>query len=290
MIFYDYSTLILLSAIITATAEFVALNESPQNFTSIELGLECPTESIGTRVNQIHWTVVPVEASVVTVSSQPAELVDAIVENGVLKFDYNDVSLSTHNEGTGVRIDVPSDQLEDVVAVGIGFAAQVLPGFLNLTSVIVQSSVSVLSFLSEGQVDFEGTGDKNVVHLAGNVESLTLSGNDNVVNVGGSIESGEVSGANALLNVAGAIGELTVSGTNTLVSAPSCDNVILSGASNYLCIEMPIQIDVTTIDDTSTEELRLWGREQLGAFGSRGKQYSFCYRLSSFSSFRLLEY
>ena len=220
-------------------AEFVALENSPQAFNTIQLGLLCPSDSFGKEVNRIAWTIIPVtgetstrsSSSATTISTQPANLVDAVVENGVLKFSYNSVSLMQHTtEGTGVKIYVPADQVYEITTIGAVFYAKVHTGFTSLKQITSKANAASLHFAWDNvaPVNFEASGSAVSATILGNVGFFNLSGNAHVVQILGNVKGGVISTNAAAITIDGIVQEqLTVSGYGNAITAADCSRIVI---------------------------------------------------------------
>lgn len=247
---------------------FEPFPDPPQEFSTIELGFACPSDSdfVG-RVTAIRWTIEPVKTDAVVISSSPPGLVDASATDDVLRFNYNSVSLSMHTAGAGVRVQVPEAQLEGIVgAFETSFNAQVLTGFTNLASIVIEAHDAILVvYLNNtdvGLIDFIDIGRSNDIIIGTNVDvEVRMSGNSSTVTVDGTITHGIVSGSNNLLWAGEAIEQLTVSGERNRIftddgAGPGCANVLFQEQNN-VCDLTSTEIPVPPSTVTSEQEIIL---------------------------------
>ena len=253
-----------------ATAEFAPLEDSPQSFDKIELGLVCPSNAGDELINQIAWTVEPVtDSNITTISTQPANLVNVTVEDGVLKFTYNSVSLTRYeNEGTGVKMQVPAGQISEILTKGSAFTAQVLSGFTSLKQITSNADAVALQFAWDNDsnssnstttstpVNFAGSGSATSVTLLGNVGTFELSGSAHSIQIQGNLQRGEISAnAVAVKLVDGSVQEqLIVSGTGTVITTNDCSQVSTPGIANVCNEEVGLTLDLPdSWSETSTQ-------------------------------------
>lgn len=227
-----------------AKSEFIPLNQSPQTFTKIELGMVCPPGSGNELVNQIAWTIVPVaEDSAITISTQPENLVDVSEEDGALKFRYNSVSLTRHEtEGTGVKIEVPADQINEILTIGSTYAVKMFPGFTNLKQVNANADGVVLQLEWDdtvAPVNFSGRGNAQRTTIWGNVGTFNLSGNAHAIQIDGNVQGGAISTNAAAITIDGTVQEqLTVGGFANAITTADCTRVSLQNPFSNICYEL----------------------------------------------------
>jgi len=242
----------------------------------------------------------------VTVETSPANLVTATNNKhggNNLSFEWNtDVSF-TATSGGGVRIGIPSDQLQRV-SVGEGHNAQIVDGFTTLRSLhawdgssvrasmmslssymyfptdlillnyggqmYVQTNIPVTDhYTDNGGQTWVETPSFNGFAVRDTGSQLNIKGDLDVSTRGGEIRGGLSDGAQ--LTLTGTITGTIQNEDNSTVNAPSCDNVISSDGST--CNAGPQSVDVD-VGDISQKSQILTGINTFGGEDSSSSPFS----------------
>lgn len=237
---------------------FVSLQNTPQEeFGSIDISIDNKLSSLWeqkanvTEVTWPVWTIEPYsETTGVIISSVPADLVKASVDEGVLVFDFNSVAFEGHEEA-GVRIQVPPGNIESI-SVGDRQNVQIMDGFTNLQSIGASAFSRLLATLNSSQ-------NKTIMTRASyNSEILLETENTYVdvsgfstVKVKGSVVGGNLEKASTLY-VQGPVNQLDVSGgSSAFVNDESgCENVKLQIDILDKCTTSSIPVNVAILNAT----------------------------------------
>jgi len=245
-----------------------------QSIDSISIDLSCDGKS---SVPNTMFTIFPsTGGNGVTVETSPANLVTVdLDEYGYFGFEWNTNISSTATSGGGVRIGVPSNQLQ-VVWVHDGYNVQIVDGFTNITEVTVEEDsilhASMTSLIST-KLRLTSYGGQlyvktNVPVTWGNIYNggqswvETPSYNDisvrddsklsiiGDVDVRNSILGAEVSD-DSQLTVTGKITGNIICDDGSIVNAPSCDNIDSSDDSTCNAGPQNVDVDVNANNDLS---------------------------------------
>ena len=283
-----FSSFVVIVIVIVLSVVDVIVAADVAKFTPIELDFDPGIYRVyislsrngGSGPTTTMFTLFPTnEGDGITVETSPANLViPQVVKDGdywrTLEFEWNTDVSSTATSG-GVRIGIPSDQLNGIVVKG-GHTAQVLDGFTNIRELYVSGDGSIIraSMMSLVSDTLRLTNSGGRMYVETNIP---VSGYSSITNGGQtwietpSFNHISVTDEGSQLNIKGDVdlrdqdtyddkvidgAQLTVTGTimgtieikdNSTVNAPSCDNVISSDGSGT-CNAAPQIIDVDVCD------------------------------------------
>ena len=208
-----------------------------------------------TRAPKTMFTIEP--GSEVGVSANVADLVVAVVADGVLKFAWNSQVAGGAISG-GVKITMPEDQLHSVIVSGQGgynHNAQILEGFTSIDTLEVSGSTFVWASLDGVQNDLSIKAyERGTVRLkSADLESLTASGQARVyADIDASVENLDLSGqSRVFVRALGGIKNGSLTGTSQLfASGAVLGRIYLGGVSRAY---LPFCTDVNVVTTNKAE-------------------------------------
>jgi hypothetical protein len=249
---------------------FVKVDDSPQNFTRISLDLPCPND-IGVEfkkeAREIRFTIEPTvsTSNQVSISMTPANFLKAYLRAfEALAFQWTDQTPIT--SPSGVRIQVPRNQLVDVFLNGQGYAVQILSGFTRIDRITLQDAQGVVLAATLNSTDDRDQLTRiealNSQGCLATVESsmpvsLEILGQGNIVSVAAPNVQGSLNGQGNALTVNGLVDPpLQIMGQGHLITVPDCDSNLqpLSLSQGIVCNSNPnAEVTVEVFNATGTE-------------------------------------
>jgi len=250
---------------------------------------QCPTEGSGGTITQILYTIEPsTESSMMSIQSDPADLVMVIVEDSSLRFEINEAAAASATAG-GVRVMVPPDQLTKISSMSSA-SVQILPGLTSLeqleatsSSILnadlstvtdamltISASSSALAFVKAVAVSSVDVQTSATLHLTteSDVSQLLAKSSGKAYVMGNVVESLNVeSSGSAYVDGAISATDATVASSGLLYvpsGSAGCDGVELS--SSGTCNEADFSVQGISLDDSFLKV----GTNQCGSGGGGG--------------------